>query len=322
MSRKQQKRIRSKDPSLMEWMSMPTQEVLNKFANLPCASKVGQALQQFVYIPGSRKNKVLLVAHSDTVFDRRKKKIKPKYRDGTYSSTVKQIGIGADDRAGIAILWKLRKSGHSLLIPNGEECGCVGTRFLMQSKNWAKEINSHQFAIEFDRRGSSDLVFYQVGSPDFLKWLEPHYPGYHKAFGSFTDICELCRDMCGLNISVGYYDQHFAVETLVKAEWQRTLDLTRKMLTCKKIPKFEIKSFYNYPKSYDRPNNLSWPDSAYSRSVSLFEKQGMPASSSISGMFQKTIGALLVCPECGLMQEKIEIENNAGECVKCHMSVL
>ena len=41
------------------------------------------------------------------------------YRSGVYDE-----GIGADDRAGCAILWLLKDSGHSLLVTNGEEIGC------------------------------------------------------------------------------------------------------------------------------------------------------------------------------------------------------
>ena len=51
------------------------------------------------------------------------------FEDGVYSSGDDLCGIGADDRAGCAMLWLLRDSGHSLLILDGEEHGQVGAAF-------------------------------------------------------------------------------------------------------------------------------------------------------------------------------------------------
>ena len=81
----------------------------------------------FVYIPGYRDDRVVLVAHADTVFYKMGKH-RIILENGIYKSAEQneEIGIGADDRAGVAILYLLKDSGHSLLVLNGEEIGSIG----------------------------------------------------------------------------------------------------------------------------------------------------------------------------------------------------
>ncbi len=93
-------------------------EVLDKFMTLEDARYYEyQDYPSCVYVPDKRKDRVLLVAHADTLFGLRgKHKV---ILDGdVYRSSEYDEGIGADDRAGCAILWLLKDSGHSLLVTN------------------------------------------------------------------------------------------------------------------------------------------------------------------------------------------------------------
>jgi putative aminopeptidase FrvX len=190
--------------------------------------------RRFLYIEGSKENKVVLVAHADTVWD-------GEYyydqtvieRDGFFvGKNQLNTGIGADDRAGCAILWELRNSGHSLLITDGEERGCIGTKWLMnENPDIAERINQHLFMIEFDRRNATDYKTYNVGSQEFHEFIEEE-TGYTRPNKlSSTDITHLCKKICGVNLSVGYYDEHHSYERINIAEWQNTLAIARKLLS-------------------------------------------------------------------------------------------
>jgi hypothetical protein len=294
------KKLKSPLERLLYWMSLTDQQVIDKFAHLPGAIKVGSGLKQFVYIPGTRKDKVLLVSHADTVFNELPTTV---VENNIIKSKNPKVGIGADDRAGIAILWEMKDSGHSILIPNGEERGGVGSNFLMQDKGWENEINSHQFAIEFDRCNSKDLVFYDVGSPNLLKYLKESYKGYEFQYGSYTDISDLCTNMAGVNVSVGYYRQHSSSETLVIPEWENTLQLTFELLKNSNIPRFNIESFprQEYSKRYDRRSVIE-SDNDYCESY----------------LVKRFIESKLhSCTSCDGVMTKAEILDNNRKCIYC-----
>jgi len=156
--------------------------------------------QRFLYVEGNRKDKVLLVAHADTVYDEHYG-YPPQYNylvnDGEVITAVDEYGnpqlLGADDRAGVAILWLLKDSGHSLLITDGEERGQIGSNWLVNSNNdVATEINEkHQFMIQLDRRNANDFKCYDVGTAEFRKFIRDK-TGYTDAGKSaYTDICTL-----------------------------------------------------------------------------------------------------------------------------------
>ena len=233
-------------------------DVLNYFHSFLGAFSDGEdnLYKRFVYIKGTRPDAVLLVAHVDTVWHNIGIKTKLDGQNGQNiisdqkdidwsinyknGSKVKRKGIGiqADDRAGCAILDRLKDLGHSLLLVNGEEIGCVGSKWLMETDFWKKEVNSHSFVIEFDRRDSNDIVFYDVGTNEFVNYVKEE-TGYTPESGTFTDIRVLCEDICGVNISVGYYNEHTQDERLNIPEWINTLNVTRKMLS-KPLKKFKL----------------------------------------------------------------------------------
>lgn len=227
---------------LKEFLALPHRAtaVLDKFAALPGAIReTDRAMEGFVYIPATRKNPVLLVAHADTVADE-SVKIALEEKRGVIRN---KCGIlGADDRAGCAMLWLLRNTGHGLLVTDGEEYGGIGAEFLCTAfPDLHDEINrDYRFMIEIDRRGKNDFKCYDVGTPEFRAYVSQKTGFSEPDRSSFTDIVYLCRDICGVNLSCGYYEPHTASEHIVKMQWHRTLQLLRRWLAEEDIPKFPL----------------------------------------------------------------------------------
>ena len=129
--------------------------VFDRFLEIPGAIYRGEGLKRFLYIRGSRSNKVLLVAHADTVWDRDYgydpgPTHEIEIKNGEIRAVDDEFGLGADDRAGCAMLWLLKDLGHSLLFTNGEEQKQKGAKWLMShNKDIADDINrDHQFVIQ------------------------------------------------------------------------------------------------------------------------------------------------------------------------------
>lgn len=214
-----------------------TEEILNIFGNMKGAVR-GKALTgyPYVFIPGKSDNKVLLVAHCDTVWEGKNCNQKLKYKHGIYYSGKNNVGIGADDRAGLAMLYLLRKSGHSLLITTGEEKGMKCANYLSEEEY--KMINEHNFIIQLDKCGSEEFKCYHVGSEEFIDYIKERTGfNYIKPF-SYTDVVALCKTICGVNMSVGYYNEHTPKECLVYKDWLKTLDATKDLI--KDSKRFEL----------------------------------------------------------------------------------
>ena len=214
-----------------------TRDLFALFGSLPGAAE-GQGekkKEHWLYVPGAREDRCLLVAHADTVWDNSydRKRFHPEVRfeDGVFFSRGGECGLGADDRAGCAMLWLLRESGHSLLLLDGEEHGLLGARLLMTDGEMAREVNRHAFMLELDRRNAAEYKTYDLPvSVGFTAFIEEK-TGFSRVENSAgTDICVLCREICGANLSVGYQNEHTNAEILVYADWQNTLDLVRTML--------------------------------------------------------------------------------------------
>jgi len=255
------KSIKSKTPtlcsSLIDWMCMTEEQVFNKFASLPNAVVINENLPfefRSIYIKGSRKDSVILCAHLDTVWnDGVKKENIGSTDDFIYSSNKKRgfnekseqayssgIGIGADDRAGLSMIWSLRDLGHSILITCGEESGCLGALALSSNKTLLENIsNENQFIIAFDRRLFQQAVFYNVATEDFIEYVCDN-TGFSSEPGGGSDICILCKHICGVNLSVGYKNEHTHNEVLVIPWWIDTYNAVTKWLSQEDIPRYDF----------------------------------------------------------------------------------
>jgi hypothetical protein len=140
-------------------------------------------------------------------------------------STSPRVGLGADDRAGCALLWLLKELGHGLLLTDGEEQGRLGSRYLHNRHPDAfGRINAdHAFMVQFDRRGDGQFKTYEVGTDNFRDHVA-RMTGYaHQTDGGSTDITVLSERICGVNLSVGYGKEHTRDEFLDLGHWLRTL---------------------------------------------------------------------------------------------------
>jgi hypothetical protein len=148
--------------------------------------------------------------------------------------------LGADDRAGIAVLWLMRRSGHSLLITDHEETGGRGAR--MAAMDLADELADHQFAVQIDRRYDQEMVFYDCATDAFEQHMVKATRGYHIGIGSFTDISIICpaAGICGVNLSAGYWNEHTEAEMLSYDAWLRTYNIVYRMCWQESHPRFEL----------------------------------------------------------------------------------
>ena len=220
---------------LEEFLSVPLDsgmEILEKFAALPGAQygKGETPTAQYVYVPGTRKDRVILTAHVDTVWD----STYDKPHTGTHALTCENgifrsgepgVGIGADDRAGCAMLWALRNSGHSLLLTNGEELGKAGVKFLMADRALSREINRARFMIALDWVGTDSCQFYGVeNTKRFKYYIETELAFRDSKKNAGCDLHYLCKKVCGVNLGVGYHRYHNETEFLSVEEWTHTLN--------------------------------------------------------------------------------------------------
>ncbi len=215
-----------------------SEEVFGIFSKLPGANcHCDGNKRNFIYVPGTRKDRVLLVAHADTVWDNQYDQTRYEQSvvecEGVLSGANKDCGIGADDRSGCAILWLLRNSGHSLLITDGEEAGCIGSKHLRDSyPQLYDELNDHCYMIQFDRREKENYKVYSLPvTEEFISFIESNTSYHDSGKLASTDIVALARDICAVNLCVGYYNEHTSKESIVVDEWLQTLNLAEKILT-------------------------------------------------------------------------------------------
>jgi hypothetical protein len=198
-------------------------------------------MERFVYIPATRENAVLLVAHADTKDETDYPTELDEDDDMICNADISKI-LGADDRAGCAIISILETTpittGHGILITDGEEHRQRGARALMEKcPRLSAELQSrYQFMVEFDRRESRNFKCYSVGTDEFINYLERETGYRNDGKSSRTDICELAKSICGVNIAVGFHCEHYPGEYLVKSEWLEALSMAISWLGEKGLP--------------------------------------------------------------------------------------
>ena len=191
-----------------------------------------------------------LVAHVDTVFPEPPEDI---YYDREKGVMWSPQGLGADDRAGVFAILKIIQSGlrPTVIFTTDEEVGGLGAAQLVKDFPECL-IPELKYLIQLDRRGTNDCVFYDCYNEDFITYVESF--GFIEAFGTFSDIAELCPawDVVGVNLSIGYENEHTRYETLHLKPWMATIEKVKRMLKEKDIPDFE---YIEYSYSY---NGTKW----------------------------------------------------------------
>lgn len=209
---------------------------------------------------------IALVAHMDTVFTQPAREV---YYDRVKNVMWSPTGMGADDRAGVFSILQIIKAGlrpHIIFVTD-EEIGCVGSGMLADLPCPFEDL---RYIIQLDRRNSNDCVFYNCNNPEFERYVESF--GFVTAYGSFTDICELCPswEIAGVNLSIGYRDEHTTSEVLFVGQMFATIEKVKCMLQADDIPLFEyiplISSLYDWggPTYYTGPYRSYEEEELYS----------------------------------------------------------
>lgn len=178
----------------------------------------------YVYAQGNFP--VLLVAHLDTVHKKLPSLILYDGHKDRYSSP---NGIGGDDRCGVYMIFEvIKKFNCSVLFCEDEEIGGIGAKKFIQT-DLAKELEFN-YAIEFDRKGKKDAVFYDCDNEDFEEFITKEF--YDTAFGSFSDISTLAPFLkcAAVNLSCGYYNAHTDGEYVVLKEMYASIEAACKIL--------------------------------------------------------------------------------------------
>lgn len=169
---------------------------------------------------------VLLLAHLDTVHDLLPSLIMYDTEKDTISCAE---GIGGDDRCGVYMIFEIiKKYNCSVLFCEDEEQGGVGARKFIKT-DLAKELEFN-YAIEFDRRGKNDAVFYDCDNDNFTDFITKDF--YKKAYGSFSDISVVAPFLkcAAVNLSCGYYNAHTPQEYVVLNEMEKSIEEACKIL--------------------------------------------------------------------------------------------
>jgi hypothetical protein len=179
-----------------------------------------------------------LVAHLDTVYSFPAREV---YKDEKAQVIWSPDGLGADDRAGvlaiISIIADTREYRPWIFLTTNEEHGGIGASILAEE---IEEIPPIKFLIELDRAGKDDCVFYDCGNADFQKYIEKF--GFKTQKGSFSDISFIMPvwGICGVNLSIGYEDEHTLAERLYIKHWDETVRKVKHILSQEHFPTFEF----------------------------------------------------------------------------------
>lgn len=230
--------LSQKDYQLIQYLVSSTENGMHKLLKDYLKTKYENLIVQPNYIVALGDIPIALVAHMDTVF---KYPATTVYYDREKGVLWSPDGLGADDRAGIFAALKLVGAGlrPSLIFTKGEEVGGIGATELAKLPC---PIPNLKYMIELDRHGTNDAVFYTTGTSEFIKYVEEF--GFVERFGTFSDISILADawQICAVNLSIGYEDEHSETETLHIAPLFDTIRKVKKMLTVSQIPDFVYKA--------------------------------------------------------------------------------
>ena len=112
-----------------------------------------------------------------------------------------------------------------------------------------------KYIIELDRRGSIDCVFYECDNPDFEEYVEDF--GFVTAWGTFSDISIICPawGIAGVNLSIGYEDEHSYIERLNIGHMLATIKKVANMLETINV---HMEPFKYIPMEYTKAWKWGW----------------------------------------------------------------
>lgn len=237
--------LKDNDFKTFEQLCALTQKGLKKTMATYLKSKYKNVIETNDYVVAEGEIPIALAAHLDTVFPRPATEV---FYDRTKNVIWSPQGLGADDRAGIFAIIQIIKKGlrPHIILTTDEEKGGYGAFALAYEPCPFKDL---RYIIQLDRRGSDDCVFYDCANTKFVEYVESF--GFVEAIGTFTDISTICPEwkVAGVNLSVGYRDEHTVSEVLFVSHLNNTINKVINMLQAKDIPSFE---YVASPRSFGR----------------------------------------------------------------------
>lgn len=320
--------LNEQEYGLLERLVSLSQQELHKTLGVYLKGKYKNVIIEKEYIVAIGDIPIALVAHMDTVFYNLPAEVYYDQRKGVLWSP---DGLGADDRAGIFAILQIVQSGlrPSIILTTDEERGGIGAQKLAKREC---PIPFLRYLIQLDRRGTCDCVFYECSNGNFIKFIENY--GFVEAIGSFSDISFLMPawKVCGVNLSVGYENEHSTSEVLHINALLSTIEKVKTMLKESTIPRFE---YYEVPSklngyftemNYSTPaeDNPTKPCSCCGKH--FFEFELFPAKSKdkkrmIDYCPDCAVDKVEWCEVCGHAYEMIDPEDDIGVCPDC-MEVL
>ena len=324
-------RLNEKDLALMERLMLNKQEQTRKFliTTLKKYYSRDELIYTHDYIIGKGNIPIGVAAHMDTVWETSVNH--EVFYDERKNVMLNLNGGGYDDKVGIFMILKILESGlkpHVIFCAN-EEVGSLGAQQLVEDYPTCP-FDDCRFIIMLDRRGLVDCVFYDCENDEFVDYIEKF--GFKEAYGSFTDICTLCPvwKMAGVNLSVGYDNEHTANEKLYVAPMYATLDKVKNILTqsdedikyFKYVPShYSWRGYGRWCGGYGAYDYPGWDDDYYS-------SYGKGATESEGGWFPHE-NYYEFCENCGedlKYEDAIEYQALDGSikycCPKCEKKII
>ena len=322
------KTFKNSELKTFEQLASLTQNSLKKVLSSFLKRHYSKVIETKEYIYAEGEIPIALVAHMDTVFKKPPSEI---FFDERHNVIWSPQGLGADDRAGIFAIVQIIRGGQKphVIFTTDEEYGALGA---MELSKLDCPFTNLKYIIQLDRRGSDDCVFYDCDNEDFVEYIESF--GFTWNYGSFTDISELCPSwkIAGVNLSVGYRDEHSETEVLFVGQLLATISKVKKMLnTAAEAPVFKYIPMANTPYGKDwytwNKNTYSWSDSNEVMKCHNCKKYFMEEELFPAVMLDKTtkffcpdclVGNVSWCNDCGSAFEKYSPEApNTGICPIC-----
>jgi hypothetical protein len=228
-----------------EFLVKQTEASLKQCLSYFCHNHYKNVIETKDYIVGIGDAEIALLAHLDTVH---MTPVKSLYHDQEKDVLWSPEGLGADDRAGVYAAMLLVLFGESkgklphVIFTTGEELGGIGANALAQIPC---PFDNLKYIIQLDRRGKDECVFYRCNNEDFIHYIESF--GFKESLGTYTDISFICPawKICGVNLSVGYENEHSFGEYLNFSDLQNTIQKVKVMLMEENIPHFEYSEFFS-----------------------------------------------------------------------------
>ncbi len=304
--------LSNSDYSLFERLVSLSQKEMHKAMAQYLKAKYDNVIFTKDYLVAIGDIPIALIAHMDTVF---KTPVSNLYYDQRKGVLWSPEGLGADDRAGIFAILKILQDGLKpcIILTTDEEQGGLGALTLAMEKCPIKDL---KYMIELDRRGSNDCVFYDCYCPEFVDYIESF--GFCEKWGSFSDISFLMPEwkVCGVNLSIGYEDEHSVTEILNIGPLFDTIKKVKQMLQDTDIPYFE----YN---ELTVANSHWWKTKIYGQHCSKCKK--LYSEYELFPVKGKNKAIKYYCPDCvvdniewcDVCGEAFEIEDPKNSIKKC-----